>query len=315
MAVPASAGYPQYSGSLITPLTSNRFLERFREQNIISMISGTDYLGEVRQKGDTVIIFREPEVTVREYVKDGQLKPSTIEPDSITMTLNHAHYFNVKIDMIDERQMDAWDMWKNMMLQSASRNMADRIDEHVIGNVYADVHSANRGSTAGINTQGIDLGQPGAPFHVTPANFIQFLTNIAIVLNEQNVPQDMRYILLPPIAMSPMAGSNLADASFTGHNESMIFGAKELGAMYLAPFNLNVIFTNKIRPVVDPATGTQAYNVLAGRKDATAFVTQMTNQRVIEDRDSFDHFYQGLQVYGWGVVRPESLVHAYVRFQ
>lgn len=315
MAVTASAGYPQLSGSLITPLTARRFLERFRERNIIDMISSTDYLGEIRQKGDTVIIFREPEVMVREYVKDGQLKPSTIEADSVCMTLNHAHYFNVKIDMIDEHQMDAWDQWKTMMLQSASRNMADRIDDHVIGNIYADVHSANRGRSAGIYTQAIDLGDVGAPYHVTGESIVQFLTNISIVLDEQNVPEDQRYVLLPPIARSAINASPLANACYTGDNQSLIFKGNMMGSVFMQPLNLSVMFTNKVRPFIDPTTNYQAYNVLAGRKDATAFITQLTHQRVMEDRDSFDHFYQGLQVYGWGVVRPESLAHGYVRFQ
>ena len=52
--------------------------------------------------------------------------------------------------------------------------------------------------------------------------------------------------------------------------------------------------------------------MVAGRKDAIAFVTQLNKNRVVDnDPRSFSTYWQGLQVYGFKTIRPEALVVLY----
>ena len=73
MPVPAAAGYPQYSGSLITPIFRMDLLERFYDTTLYSEISTTEYTGELNKGGDQITFMREPKVIVRDYDKNGKI--------------------------------------------------------------------------------------------------------------------------------------------------------------------------------------------------------------------------------------------------
>jgi hypothetical protein len=47
---------------------------------------------------------------------------------------------------------------------------------------------------------------------------------------------------------------------------------------------------------------------------ATAFAAQLEDTRVIEDKDDWAKYYQGLTVYGFKVLQPDALVHIYATF-
>jgi hypothetical protein len=66
--------------------------------------------------------------------------------------------------------------------------------------------------------------------------------------------------------------------------------------------------------VFDAGVAAWAYHLVGGLKDATAFATVLEHTRIIEnDKDNWDKYYQGLQVYGFGVLQPSHLIHGYVR--
>ncbi len=52
MAVPAAAGYVQYSGNIISPLFSMELLEQFYCSTLYSDISTVEYSGELEKCGD-----------------------------------------------------------------------------------------------------------------------------------------------------------------------------------------------------------------------------------------------------------------------
>ena len=65
----------------------------------------------------------------------------------------------------------------------------------------------------------------------------------------------------------------------------------------------------------DPVTGEQTFTILAGRKSATGFVMQLTEQDVIDkDPRSFSKYWRGLNLYGFKVIRPEDLAVMYATF-
>ena len=119
MPVPAAAGYPQYSGSLITPIFRMDLLERFYDTTLYSEISTTEYTGELNKGGDQITFMREPKVIVRDYDKNGKIIHDTIDGEPVTMTIDYAKTFSIKMNHIDEKQIQNFEKWKAAFLKSA----------------------------------------------------------------------------------------------------------------------------------------------------------------------------------------------------
>lgn len=312
MAIATSSGYPQYSGNLIHPMVAADLLERFYCTTIFGEISTTEYTGDLMRCGDQITFWREPEVEIHDYKKNAPLKSDTLESCPISMTIDKAKYFNLKIDWIDEKQICNWDTWKDAFLRRASYNLGQIIDQELLNNMYAEVHPCNMGPNAGVLSQCYNLGEPGAPVALTPDNIIDALAQKCAVLDEQCIPDD-RFIILPPIAKVLLMNSPYGESCFLncGGGESPAVNGKLPGQL----LGMDVYISNNAPKVKDAGTNQDAYWIMFGHRSATAFASQIEETRVIEDKDSFDRYYQGLQVYGCGVMRPEALGACYATFE
>lgn len=309
-AIPAAAGYPQYSGNLIHPMFGQELIERFYQTSIFGEITSTDYLGELQARGDQITFWREPTVIVRNSIKDGTIQHDTLESEPVTMVIDKAKEFSVKISKIDEKQMQQWDVFKAAMLKNASRAMANIIDQEILGTIYADVAPSNAGVNAGLVSQSYNLGTVGNPVPVTSANITEVLVALHCVLNEAAVPREDRWVIIPSVGENVALNSDLRRANMMGMSESIILNGRIPGT--IAGFNVYV--SDHVPRVYDLATNTWCHHIIAGHKRAVCFASQLEETRIIEDKDNWDTFYQGLSVYGFGVMLNQSLAHLYARF-
>lgn len=308
MPVPAAAGYPQYSGSLITPIFRMDLLERFYDTTIYSDISTTEYTGELSKGGDQITFMREPKVIVRDYDKNGKIIHDTIDGEPVTMTIDFAKTFSIKMNHIDERQIQNFEKWKAGFLKSAGYELTRQIDPHLLTEMWTNVAASNGGATAGVVSRNINLGSPGAPLAITKTNVNEVLTWVNQVLDEALAPQEGRFIVLPPVGYTVLLNSELRLAYATGMSKSPMLNGRlpEEIAGFTVMRSLNV------PSVIDGSV--RAYHIVAGVKMATAFAAQIEESRVMSDKDDWANYYQGLSVYGFKVLYPDALVHIYASF-
>lgn len=304
--VPAASGYPQYSGNFIHPMVSMRLIEDFYCTSVFGEISSTEYSGEFSRGGDQITFWRAPEVIVRDYVKNGEMKHDTLESKPVTITIDRAKYFSFKMDCIDEFQIQNWDAIKSATMANATRAMVDCIDKELLGSTFAMAAAKNQGANAGAQCQNVNLGVIGAPVVITAANLLQKLTEIALVLDEQCVPQEGRFIVLPMCFRPLILNGPLAAADFSGMSQSLYMNGRAPGELV----GFKIYFSHNVKMVDDPSNR-KAWHILAGLPMATVFATQMEKMREFEGHDSFDTYYQALQVYGFDVLYPQALVHMY----
>lgn len=310
MPIPAASGYPQYSNSLTTPVFRMDLLERFYDTTIYSDISTTEYTGELARGGDQITFMREPKVIVRDYQKNGKIIHDTIDGEPVTMTIDYAKTFSIKMNHIDERQIQNFDRWKAAFLKSAGYELTRQIDPQLLTAMWTGAAEFNQGATAGLISANINLGAPDAPLVLTKDNINEVLTQIHQVLDEALAPQDGRFIVLPPAGMTALLNSELRLAYATGLGKSPLLNGRlpdEIGGfMILRSINMP--------SVMDSGTGKRAFHIIAGVKMATAFAAQIEDSRVVTDKDDWANYYQGLSVYGFKVLYPDALVHVYATF-
>jgi hypothetical protein len=308
--IPAAAGYPQYSGSLIAPKFGQDLIERFYCSTVFGEITTTDYIGELKSCGDQISFWEEPTVAVHDYVKDGTIKHDTFESKQIVLSIDKAKQFSIKLDMIDEHQICNIDMWKNKLMVNASRAMADHVDCSILSTLYTEAAKFNRGAAAGKCTGCFDLGEVGAPLSMNADNVLDVLADLATVLDEACVPREGRWIVVPPKFENLLRRAENCKLCFTGLSDANLMNGK-IPTM-IGGFNIFV--SNKVPMSIDPITNEPVFNLVAGWKGAAVFAAQLERTRIIEDKDTWDTYYQGFMVWGSGVVKHDGLAHLYVTF-
>lgn len=313
--VATSSGYPIYS-RLNTPVFGKNLIERYKMTALTTEITGNNMLPpEINRTGNEVILRRAPEAEIRTFHKNQPLEHSDLRSDSIHMTIDRAVYWSLKLDEVDYTQIDNVNAWVNAFKDDASYKFDKHVSRELLLELPIKASPHNKGSCAGIKTGTHNLGKIGAPLAFRPDNMTSIFALLEAVLMEQELSAKDLFIILPLAAKQHIyhRDSPLYNASVSGLGQSSVLGNYEKWPK-LVGFNL--IFSNDMPMYRDPITNEITYTLIAGSKEATAFVTQLRKVRTIDNNhESFDRYWQGLQVYGFDVILPEALAVAYVKIE
>lgn len=307
MAVARVAGYPDFTfdgaSKNIPLLFSGKCLEKLYENLILTNITHTDYVGEVQAKGDKVIIRTIPTMTIKEYEKGKKLELEHPESPNIEFTVDYADYFAFAMDDIDIKQFDIPMMDK--YASDAAFQMKKTIETRVFATIYSQAHASNIGLTAGKLSSGLNFGAAGTPLTITKTNVLDVLVDIGQALDEQNVPETDRWIIIPPWMQSLIKKSELRDASITGDSVSPVRNGLIGRIDRLTLYNSNLLHHTA-------ADGGCDY-ILWGHKMALAFVTQLSKVETYRPQDTFANAMKGLNVSGFKVIQEAALGYLYAK--
>lgn len=308
MTIPSAAGVPQNSGILIPEIWSGKMLTKFYASTVLGSIANTDYEGEIKSEGDKVIIRTVPDIEINDYVKGQTLTIQHAESGKIILPIDRAKYWNFHVDDIDKFQSDLpfFDKWSD----DASNQLKIRWDREALGEIYVDAHADNRGATAGKESASINLGAAGstnivvgnATGNVSPTDF---LTRIGQCLDEQDVPENDRFAIIPAWLVQKLKLSDLKNAFLTGDSLSPLRSGRVGDVDRLTLYSSNLLST-------EMQSSTKCWRVIGGQKSALTFASQILNSEIIKAESTFGHLGRGLQVCGWKVIKPEALVTAVV---
>lgn len=315
---------PSYSGAFIPTLWSGKLLAKFYQNTIMSEIANTDYEGELKNQGDTIRIRLAPSITIRDYTVGGTLTSEVPAPIFQDMQVNKGMYFNVQVSDVLSYQSDMNLM--NMFTEDAAKQLKIAIENEVFFNnfVTEGPAAANEGATAGAISAAYNLGTDTAPIdQATPENVLKAILRMSTVLDEQNVPEDGRWLVLTPYDRHLLMQSTLAQAYFTGDNSSTIRTGK------IGMIDRFSVYVSNLLPrgaagkalvsgLTDPSTGGAVASakarrlMVAGTKAANSFAMTVNKTEPLRNQTDFGDLVRGLAVYGRKVVKPEAMVAAVV---
>jgi hypothetical protein len=283
-------------------------VERFYNASTYAAITNTDYEGEIKGYGDNIIIRTIPDVTIGDYQIGQNLSYEIPTSAKIEMPINKAKYFAFQVDNVEKMQADINLM--DVFASSSSEQMKIAIDTDVLGNIYSGASADNVGATAGKISNNINLGAVGGTngslaVSITDATVLKFIIDLGTVLDEQNCPQEGRYIVAPAWFCAKIKNSDLKDASIAGDSTSIARNGR-LGMID----RFEIYMSNNVDHETEGTA--ELYHIIAGHKKATAFAAQMTNMETLPNPSSFGELVRGLNVYGYKVVNPILLTHAVV---
>jgi len=324
MSVSTTSGYyvsgqttDNYAANFIPEVWSGKLQVKFYKSTVLGEITNNDWEGEIKGQGDKIHIRTIPTITISNYTKGMSLTSQVPQSTPLELNIDKGKYFQVVIDDVDSVQADVKLM--DIFTNDASQQMKIAIDGDVLGSVYADAATANKGATAGAISGDINLGATGAPRQVTSSNVLDMLLDMGQVLDEQNVPEDGRWAVIPAWMAGLIKRSDLKQAYLTGDSVTPLRNGK-IGMIdrFTVYVSNNLTTANDLgADAASGGTGSnadyKAWRILAGTRDAISFASQITNVETLRAQTTFGNIMRGLNVYGYKVTKPEALVAGYVR--
>jgi hypothetical protein len=315
---------PSYSGSFIPTLWSGKLNAKFYQNTMLSEVTNTTWEGELKNQGDTVRIRTAPTISISEYEVGNNLSYEVPTPIFTDMQINKGLYFGVQVSDVLGYQSDMDLM--NMFTEDAAKQLKIKMEDEVFFNSFVTEGpaAANEGATAGAISAAYNLGTDTTPVDQgTPENVLNAILRMSSVLDEQNVPEDGRWLIMTPFDRHLLMQSNIAQAYFTGDQTSIVRSGK------IGMLDRFTVYVSNLLPrgaagkalvsgLTDTSTGGTVSNakvrrtMIAGTKDAVGFAMTVNTTEPLRNQTDFGDIVRGLAIYGRKTLKSEALVVAQV---
>lgn len=304
---------PSYSGTFIPTIWSGKLNAKFYDTTVLGEITNTWYEGDISNMGDKVIVNNIPSITINDYTIGQNLNYEAPTPSTVELQIDKAKYFGVNVSDVLEYQAKPELM--GMFTDDASKQMAIAIDTDVLLNSFNDGAAANKGATAGRISAAYNVGTDAAPVTLSATNVTEVITALSSILDEQNVPDTDRWMVISPYVRNWLMKSDLKAAYLTGDSQSILRNGK------IGTIDRFTIYVSNLVPKAavntdffGAASGGTAKRqaIMAGHKSAISFASQITKVEKLQNPNDFGELVRGLNVYGYSTLKPESLALALV---
>jgi hypothetical protein len=287
MAYSSSSGSFSFASGeqhFIPEVFSKKLQAKFYAQTMLSEVTTNEYEGEISGLGNKVNIRSVPAVTVADYT--GSLSYADVTSGTIELNIDKAKSYAFKVDDILREQADIDFM--NEAANDAAQNMKIAIEQDVFANVAAGSSLTDVNAT---------------PSNLTSSNILGFILDAGQTLDENNIPEDNRYMIISPAAATLLKQSELRQAYLTGDNVSPLRNGF-IGTVD----RFNMYVSNNL------VTASGVTSGLYGHPKAIAYASQMTNTESVRLESSFGDGVRGLAVYGYKVVLPTAIGEFKLKF-
>jgi len=244
-----------------------------------------DYEGEIQEAGDSVKINSIGAVTIGTYTKNTDIDdPETLDGAQSILLIDQQKYFNFQVDDVDRVQQRPKTMGDAM--REAGYGLADTADQ-AIAAMFSDIQSTNYIGSEG--TPKTDLG--------TAANAYEYLVDMGVLLDENNVPSEGRWVVVPPWFHGVLQKDDRFVKQGTDRSEERL-----ANGMVGTAAGFTIMKSNN----VPKTTATTKFKIIAGHRTLWSFADQITEVEAYRPEKRFADAVKGLHVYGKKVVRPQA---------
>lgn len=322
---PAGTTSTDYLASGFIPeIWSGKLIEKFYAATVLAAISNTDYEGEIKSYGDRVKIRTKPTLTINDYLVNGDLTLQRPTGSSVELTIDQGKYFAAILDDVIEKQSDINNL--SIWADDASEQMKITVDADVLKFLLTNImtppggtwtgypNPPTNGALAGAISGNINLGTNAAPLSTVGRNpttgqveIIDVILRISQALDELNIPETGRWIVMPTWATFQLKRSELREVFVSGDQTSILrngrFGQVDKFTIYAS---------NLLPHDAAAGLGTGVYGIFGGHAHGLTFASQLTNVETIRSERTFGQILRGLQVYGRQILDYKALCLALV---
>jgi hypothetical protein len=300
------------AAGFIPEIWSGKLIEKFYAATVLAAISNTDYEGEIKSYGDRVKIRTKPTLTINTYLVNADLTLQRPAGSSVELTIDQGKYFAAILDDVIEKQSDINNL--SIWADDASEQMKLTVDTDVLLFILNQANPANMGATAGFISGNVNLGTSAAPVATVGRNpatgqveIVDVILRIGQCLDEQNIPETGRWIVLPTWASFQIKRSELREVFVSGDQTSILRNGR------FGQVDRFTIYSSNLLPNgVAGGLAAGVYPIYGGHAHGLTFASQLTNVETIRSERTFGQILRGLQVYGRQVLDNKALAQALV---
>lgn len=301
----------QANAFFLPEVYSKKIQNFFRKASVVEAITNTDYTGEVSAFGDTVNIIKEPSITVSSYTRGATISETKLTDEELTLVIDQASYFAFKVDDIEKRMSHI--NWAATATSSAAYALKDSMDSNVLSYISSNASTSAPDlvlgaddATAGTLSQVIGGATEAVNIDTADAEStdpIDLLAYVARLLDEQNVPEEGRWVVASPEFYEVLSrtSSKLMSVDYNAGQGSIRNGLVTSGLLR----GFQMYRSNNM-----PA-GSNAKILLAGHISAVATAQTILNTETIRATTSFGDIVRGLHVYGRKLLRSNAVVKVF----
>jgi len=299
----------------IPEIWSGKLIEKFYASTVLAAISNTDYSGEIKNQGDKVRIRTKPTISISDYSADMALALQRPSGNVIDLLIDKGKYFNCILDDVMDVQSDLnlLSMWSD----DAAEQMKITIDTAVLGALQNQAQAVNnRGIAAGKISHTINLGATTTPLSVVARSpttgkveIVDVILRLGQALDEQNIPETGRWIVMPTWAATLIKMSELREAYLSGDATSILRNGR------IGMVDRFTIYTSNLLPsgtAATPPLVAGEFVMYAGHAHGLTFASQMTKMETLRSEQTFGTILRGLQVFGYKAVDDSALAQAII---
>lgn len=273
--------------SFIPDIWTPKILVALRKKAVAGQLVNRDYEGEIKKAGDQVNITSINDVTIGNYTKHTDITVEDIDDATRALIIDQAKYFAFELDDIERAQAVNGGAVLNQALDNATYQLRDTFDAFLL----AAMNTATQATGNDLGTRAI---------HTTTQNLYDAFVDLAVTLDEDNVPEEGRWAVVSP----SLHGRLLKLDTFIKPGDDAAPAARRNGFIGSIA-GLELYKSNNLPAVTDvAATGGLA---IAGHSIATTVAEQIVSVEAFRMEKRFADGLKGLHVYGTKVVRPTAL--------
>jgi hypothetical protein len=267
------------AANFIPEIWSKKLQAKFYASSVLPSISNTDYEGEITGEGNKVKIRTVPSVTVSDYT--GTVSYADVTTQIVELNIDKAKSYAFKVDDILKVQADI--AFQNESAKDAAEQMRIAVETDVLANIVT-------GATTTLDKAS-----------VSASNILDHVLEAGRKLDELNIPESDRFIVLSPLYIEMLKKSDLRQAYLTGDATSPLRNGK------VGMIDRFTVYQSNLLAI---GTGGDAGKTLclAGHPKATCFASQFVKTETIRLETTFGDGVRGLKVYGYKVVVPNALL-------
>lgn len=276
-------------------LWANAILAHYKTRLVYVDRCNRDYEGEIKKQGDSVRINSVGDPTIFSVTKNSDITAvEALQGSAEVLTISQHKGFNFQVDDVDKAQNNPQVMAEST--RRAAYGLAKAADIYVAGVIQGAVATANQLSPV---TLGTGIGD---------ADAYETLVNINVKLDENDVPEGMRWCVVPPWVRGLLQKDPRFVSFGTSSNLTTASGGFNKDIDGMAIFYSNNVNGTTAGVV---ATAGSGFTILAGSTDAVTFADQIPESGGVtayRPEKRFADALKGHQLYGCLVTRPNSLV-------
>jgi len=280
-----------------------------RKASTVEAICNTDYMGEIKNFGDTVNIVKEPEMSVAAYTRGlTPLVNTTVTDQELVLIIDKANYFHFQIDSLEKRFGHI--NFQEIASNNAAYKLKDTMDAEVMQNMYDDAHAATAILTpiiaGGVAAKKLLFGSVAVPIAVNHGSGaldvdpLNFMSRCAQVMDENNNPDEGRWFVAAPNFYNSLAdtSSKLLSIDYNAGKGSLRNGLVASGLVR----GFSMYKSNNL-----PASAGTTPVILFGHMRSTSAASAMNTVESFRSPTTFADEVRGLHVYGRKVLTTASV--------